>query len=211
MKIINAVQDIIKGNFFFEFGLQNRILNLTQLARLINPLVQERLAKEVQISAIKMALSRIQAGMLDKIIPHKLQVEDVSLKKNLCSITLYKTKENQERAAEFQAYCNANDKFITRSESNKEIALNFNQDLLPELKKFNLENPKYKIASLGAVLVTIPTNYMEIKGVFQFFIQKLTMQNINILEISSTYTELIFFIPEADLSLAANTFLDLHL
>ena len=36
------------------------------------------------------------------------------------------------------------------------------------------------------------------------------MQNINLLEIGSTYTELIFYMHEKDLSLAANTFLDLQ-
>jgi len=210
MNITQAVEQIIKGNFYFEFGLQNRILNLTQLARLIKPLVSNRIDKKVEISSIKMALSRLQDKLKDKIVPNKLLVEDVSIKKNLCSLTLYKTRENQENVSKFQNYCTSKDKFFTRSESNREIAISFSQDLLLELKNFNLDNYKFIQKDLGAVLVSIPVEYIEIKGVFQYFIQKITMQNINLLEIGSTYTELIFYMHEKDLSLAANTFLDLQ-
>ena len=210
MSTYKAVESIINGNFFFEFGLQNRILNLTQLARLIKPLVSKRLDKNIEISSIKMALSRLQSQIKDKIIPHKLLVEDVSIKKNLCSLTLYKTRENQENVSNFQNYCSQKGKFFTRSESNKEIAISFSQDLIAELIRYNLQNFKFIQKDLGAVLVSIPVEYISIKGVFQYFIQKVTMQNINLLEIGSTYTELIFYMHEKDLSLAANTFLDLQ-
>ncbi|MBI96278.1 hypothetical protein CL656_03950 [bacterium] len=210
MSTYKAVESIINGNFYFEFGLQNRILNLTQLARLIKPLVCKRLDKSIEISSIKMALSRLQSQIKDKIIPHKLLVEDVSIKKNLCSLTLYKTRENQENVSKFQNYCSQKDKFFTRSESNKEIAISFTQDLILELSRYNLQNFKFIQKDLGAVLVSIPVEYINIKGVFQYFIQKVTMQNINLLEIGSTYTELIFYMHEKDLSLAANTFLDLQ-
>lgn len=210
MSTYKAVESIINGNFFFEFGLQNRILNLTQLARLIKPLVSKRLDKNIEISSIKMALSRLQSQIKDKIIPHKLLVEDVSIKKNLCSLTLYKTRENQENVSNFQNYCSQKGKFFTRSESNKEIAISFSQDLIAELSRYNLQNFKFIQKDLGAVLVSIPVEYISIKGVFQYFIQKVTMQNINLLEIGSTYTELIFYMHEKDLSLAANTFLDLQ-
>jgi len=210
MSTYKAVESIINGNFYFEFGMQNRILNLTQLARLIKPLVCKRLDKEVEISSIKMALSRLQIQIKDKIIPHKLLVEEVSIKKNLCSLTLYKTRENQESVSKFQNYCSQKEKFFTRSESNKEIAITFSQDLILELSRYNLQNFKFIQKDLGAVLVSIPVEYINIKGVFQFFIQKITMQNINLVEIGSTYTELIFYMHEKDLSLAANTFLDLQ-
>ena len=59
-------------------------------------------------------------------------------------------------------------------------------------------------------MVSIPKEYLHLKGVFQYFIQRLTMQNINILEMGSTYTELIFYMDEKDLALAANTFLNLQ-
>jgi len=120
------------------------------------------------------------------------------------------TRENQENVSKFQNYCTHKEKFFTRSESNKEIAISFSQDLILELIKFKLDNYKFIQKDLGAVLVSIPVEYINIKGVFQYFIQKVTMQNINLLEIGSTYTELIFYMREKDLSLAANTFLDLQ-
>lgn len=210
MSIQKAVELIINGNFYFEYGLQNRILNLTQLSKLIHPLVCKRLNKQVEITSIKMSLSRLQNQVKDKIIPHKLLVEDVSIKKNLCSLTFYKTKDNQEKITNLQNFCIKNNKFFTRSESNREIGISFSQDVLKDLKSFNLDEFKFMHKNLGAVLVSIPVEYISIKGVFQYFIQKITMQNINIYEIGSTYTELIFYMHESDLSLAANTLLDLQ-
>jgi len=208
--ITQAVTEIIQGNFFFEFGLQNRIINFSQLSKLIQPLVQERVGKKVTTSSITMAISRIQVAILPKGIPHKLLVNDVSIKNNLCSLTYYNTQKNQDNISRLQMHCQNQDKFFARSDSNKEIGVILNQDFTSKLKDFELAKPKHVQKNIGAVIVSIPEDYLELKGMFQYFIQKVTMQNINIYEIGSTYTELIIYIAEEDLSLAANTFLNLQ-
>jgi len=210
MSVTKEVKAIVSKNFFFEFGLQNRIVNLSQLARLIKPLVQERLSKKVEVNSITMALSRIQNQLTKKAIPNKLIVEDVSLKNNLCSMTFYKTSESQKQISLFQEYCLVNNKFFTRADSNREIGINFHNNELKEIKNIIIVEPKAYKDNIGAVMVSIPKEYLHLKGVFQYFIQRLTMQNINILEMGSTYTELIFYMDEKDLALAANTFLNLQ-
>ena len=210
MSVTKEVKAIVSDNFFFEFGLQNRIVNLSQLSRLIKPLVQERLGKKVESNSITMALSRIQNQLTKKAIPNKLIVEDVSLKNNLCSFTFYKTSESQKQISLFQEYCLVNNKFFTRADSNREIGINFHKNELKEIKNIIKVEPKTYKDNIGAVMVCIPKEYLHLKGVFQYFIQRLTMQNINILEMGSTYTELIFYMDEKDLALAANTFLNLQ-
>ena len=59
IKISDAVREILDGSTFLQFGLHHKLINLSQLARFLHPLVEARTKKEVQRSAIHMALSRI--------------------------------------------------------------------------------------------------------------------------------------------------------
>ena len=59
---------------------------------------------------------------------------------------------------------------------------------------------------IAALMIKIPKEYLEISGMFQYFVQRLTLQSVNILEISSTYTELIFYINKENVSDVINLF-----
>lgn len=209
MKIQKIVNEIINDNHLFEFGLQNRIFNLTQLSRLLKPLVSQRLGRTVEISAIKMSLSRLQTKINLNTVPNKLRVDDISIKNDLISITYYKTKDNQFNISRFQDYCIQNNHFFIRSDSLKEIGICFNICVLDDLNKYIFEKPKHIEKDIAALIVGLPPEYINLKGVFQYFVQKLTLQNINIIEIASTYQELIFFLKDKDIALGMKTFLDI--
>ncbi len=58
---------------------------------------------------------------------------------------------------------------------------------------------------LATVGVTFDERFYEIPGLMHFLAQRISLQNINIYEHTSTYTELIFYVDERDLALSFET------
>jgi len=205
-KISDSIQNIIKSQSFFVFGLSNKLLNLSQLSRFIQPLVKAQTKKNVETSAILMSLSRLQKKYIKKNIKKEdFQISNLTVHYNLCSLTFLKTKEIVENINKF--YINLQDKseYITISQGTREITIIISENLFKNFKKIVSEKPiqiKKNVASIG---VQFGPNYVERPGMIYYLVQHITLQNINIEEISSTFTELIFYIDKKDMKLAFDT------
>ena len=92
-KISDAVSEIITPHSLFHFGLHHRLLNLSQVARFIKPLVEARTHKEVHEAAVLMSLSRLQAKLLDPGALGDLVLSNINIHSGLCSLTVFKTPE----------------------------------------------------------------------------------------------------------------------
>ena len=51
---------------------------------------------------------------------------------------------------------------------------------------------------VSAVTVQFAKSYVDVPGMLYMLLQRVTLQNINLIEIASTYTEIMMFIDEAD-------------
>jgi len=65
--------------------------------------------------------------------------------------------------------------------------------------------PKFKSPNISGVSIKFNEKYSEIPGLLYYIIQQITLQNINIIEISSTFTELIIYVEKKDTRLAFDT------
>jgi pyridoxine 5'-phosphate synthase PdxJ len=60
MKTSEALEQVIAGNPFLQFGLAHRLYNLSELAKIVQPIVEVRIGKTVQRTALVTGLSRLQ-------------------------------------------------------------------------------------------------------------------------------------------------------
>ena len=60
MKTSEALEQVVAGNPFLQFGLAHRLYNLNEMAKLIKPIVEVRLEKPIQKTALVTGLSRLQ-------------------------------------------------------------------------------------------------------------------------------------------------------
>ena len=206
MTTSKTVREIVSQDYVLSFGLQNRILNLTQVARLVRPAVINICEKEVSIDSIVMALSRMQDEMIEFAVPNKLQVDEFVIKKDLALISLRKSKLNLQKILKLKLHALQNDKFYSVSESMNEISLMVHDSLVDVFESYCFEGVNFVQNDIAALMIKIPKEYLELPGVFQYFVQKLTLQRVNILEVSSTYTELIFYVDVKNLELLVNLF-----
>lgn len=206
MTISKAVREIVSKDYVLSFGLQNRILNLTQVARFLQKSVEQQCNDSVSIDAIVMALSRLQQDYVEFAVPSRLKIDEFSVKKDLALISLLKTKRNLQMILKLKLYALQNDMFYSVAESMNEISLVIDKSLVCMFESYDFDMVNFIQKNVSAYMIKIPKDYLEIPGVFQYFVQRFTLNQINILEVSSTYTELIFYIDSNDLNLVIDLF-----
>jgi aspartokinase len=70
--------------------------------------------------------------------------------------------------------------------------------VLPLLREMIREEPVHQHTHLAPVGEQFDRRYARIPGLLYTLLQRVTLQNINLIEISSTYTEIVFYVDEHD-------------
>jgi aspartokinase len=206
IKISEAIREIIEGNPLFQWGLSHKLINLSQLARQILPMLEARTKKSIKESAILMNLSRLQGRY--KKFPfqnQKYKTEKINVNSNLAIFSFSKTQEIHQKINTIYNTVYEAEGFMTISEGTTEITVIVDRGFEKETSILRGMKPKDEHFDISAVGVKIPIEHLDIPGFLYMAIQQLTLQNINIVEISSTCTELIFYIKETDTKLAFET------
>ncbi|HEY4474004.1 MAG TPA: hypothetical protein VI957_02490 [Candidatus Paceibacterota bacterium] len=209
LSIPKAVQSAIETDGFLHFGLANGVLNLSKTARFMKPLVETRTKKSVSVSAITMALSRLKVGKrLTNARFKAVKLEAIRVIKNLAEITYDKTGENIRALEKAEATLRRDGAFIVATLGTRELTVITEAEQVAVLRRFFPATPKVFVPDIVAVGVEFDEKYVPQVGMFYTLIQQLTFQNINIVEFSSTYTELVFYLHKKDLKLAFDTLYD---
>ena len=206
IKISDVVDKIIKQNSCLEFGMANRLLNLTQLAKFMQPIIESHLLREVKTSAIIMSLSRKQATV-DKQMQAQKQfyIKNISIQSNLAVLSFDNTTKIQEKINTAYNVLHKQKEYFVFSESTTEISLMISNNQVETIKNIINTPPKYKNQTVSAISVKFDEESFKVPGLLAQLMQKLAFQNINIIEIASTFTEFIFFIDEKDVAITFET------
>lgn len=206
--IASQVSEYIKTKPYLSTALSQGIINLTSLARQIQPDIEKALRKPARSGAIVMALKRISDSE-EFLSTHKI----VSVLRNLGDITVrssltdycFKLSETLLFAqAEFlTAIKDKKDIFYTSSrgvgESNIVVSSNL-ASLIEEV--FKNEICIDKIENLSAITVKLPTENVKIPGIYYFIFQRLSWEGVNINEVISTSNEFTILMDEDSVNVA---------
>lgn len=206
LNISEAINEIVNKNSTLLWGLSNRLFNLSQLSRFIRPLIESRTRKTVQPTAILMNLSRLQRR-ISKISPQKKQfkIENITTRSNLTILTFEKNIFIKKKLNEFYKILDSKNEYICITEGTSEITLVVSAK---SRQLFRNIEPKKEYNNISAIGLRFPEKYVNIPGFVYTIIQELALQNINIIEISSTYTELIVYVIKENTRLTFNTIFD---
>lgn len=206
-KISNALRELIEGNPFLQTGLRHRLLNLSQLARFVLPQLKARTKKQVQPSAVLMSLSRLQRELAvdPKAKSSSFKIHNMTANSDLVVMTFMKTVHVHKGVNEFYTRLQKQSAYITVTEGANEITIIFNKDHLPRLKGSIGEKPVFQNLHVASLALKFDLRYARVPGFLYFILQQLYFQNINIVELASTASELIIYLEEGDLRLAFDT------
>lgn len=211
LKISDALRDIIQKQPFLLFGFHAGIFNLSKLSTFLLPFLERRTKKDLTKTAVLMNLSRLQKEFQNT----SPQVTDFSIKNlivhhNLCSITFANDETNHTRLNTLYAQIKKQENtYIIINQGINEVTIIIDESNYPIFHTLfgdTVKNSECGLVSLG---VQFEQKYYGITGLIHYLVQQLTLQGINIREISSTYTELIFYIRKGDTKLAFDTLSDL--
>ena len=206
--IASQVSEYVKTKPYLSTALSQGIINLTSLAREIQPEIEKALRKPARNGAIVMALKRISDNE-EFLSTHKI----VSVLRNLGDITVrssltdycFKLSETLLLAqAEFLAAIkDKKDIFYTSSrgvgESNIVVSSNL-ASLIEDL--FGDEICLDKIDNLSAITVKLPNDNVKIPGIYYFIFQRLSWEGVNINEVISTSNEFTILMHEDSVNVA---------
>jgi len=204
--ISRATEEIIRKKPFLQEALSRGIINYVALANSLKNEIEGEIGKEVKIQAIVMALRRLSERLSIKfsdIIKFDKDT-DITTQSELFEISVIKS------STVFQTLKSLYDKvdfekgdFLTITQGIHQVTVISNKRYKKEFTKtLNKEKILKDIDNLASLTIKIPISSIDTPGLFFLVTRALTWENISIVEIVSTFTELTFILREKDITAA---------
>ena len=205
LTIPNAVEEVIKKKPFLESALVEGLINLSALARQLKPDIEKKVGKEVNDSAVIMALNRLVPRLeLMSAMKFKKVVEnigDIIVRSNLADIAFANSPTLFEKQAILlDRVRSMKDVFCTFSQGIYETTLVVSNSIIGLVQDiFKDETLIAKTDNLSSITVKLPSDNTACPGVYYYIFKELAWDNINITEVISTTNEFTVVIADEDI------------
>lgn len=204
MNIAQAVDELISASPFLEEALADELINVSSLARKLQPDIEKKLHKKVQPGAIVMAINRRPSGLSFRISKEirefMRKLGDVIVRSDLRDYTFENSagliacnrKLMDEIADEKEIFC-------TISQGVFETTLVVSNLLKSRIKEiYRKEKLIAQKTRLSSITIRLPESNTEVSGIYYFLLKNLAWSGINVCEVISTSNEVTFVVEEKD-------------
>lgn len=203
--VSSIVSSILSEDDMATQAISLGVLNLSAYATKILPLVEEKAWKPVQKGTIVVALARIASNQELPALRPQVIIDDLKIKSPLCDITYEKTEENSESVQTLRgALPIVSRSVFAMTEGMSEITIVASQELLPAIQEHFGVKPKSLFPSVTGISVGFSKEYLSIPNAIYTIMNSVAVKHINIIEIISTYTELMFVLEDKDREACVN-------
>ena len=216
MKTIQeTVETIINRTPFIEEAMQDKLINVSSLARAIKPEVEQILGKKVKSGAIMMSINRISPINILRIRKNiksfSLKLGDFIVRSDLLDYTFKNTSTlHQQISILFSKTGNNRESFFTVSQGIFETNIVISKNLKSEIEKlFSKEKIVNSIEKLASITIKLPKINVEQSGIYYFILKQLAWANIPLQEIISTTNEITLVVKEEDINKTFSILIDL--
>jgi len=208
-KTPEILTDLIRENPLLEFGLAYRLFNLSQLAKYLHPIVETRAKRDVRPQTIVTALSRLQSQKIKRAPKAQdFHVDNVSVTSGLGTRTYHNSPEVRAKLSKIMEVSHAKKAFFHHTESTHEITIFYDASQIGDIKIFLPFQTKYTNENITCVTVRFGEHLFHVPGLLFSLMQKINLQNVNIIDISSTFTEFNFYVDQKDTKITFETLYD---
>lgn len=205
--ISEALERIIAQTPFLEEGLSLGIINLSALARSLRLRVEKGLVKDVSDAALVMALKRLADKLKKKRSrPGEMAhyVSDITVRSNLSEYTFRNSETILPRQIKLlQEIKGRNDRFITFSSGASETTAIVSSDFEEAMGRiFKGEKLVCRYGGLSAIILRLTPQTVSAPGIYYLILKLLAWEDINLIEVVSTYTEFVILIEDANIDRA---------
>ena len=201
--ISDVVEKLLSDKPYLAECLAEDLINVSSLARKVQPEVNEILDSDCGIPAIAMAIKRLDLSVQTRISAKmKLVITnlgDIIVRNDLSSFTYKNSTNLEQRKSELMFSSNlSDDKFCTITqgvfESNFVVSKAMRAEIEEKFVTEQLISSRHDLASLS---VRLPKENVELPGLYYFFFKQFAWNNINVLEVISTTNEFTVVVEEA--------------
>ncbi len=218
MKTIQeAVEITIRKTPFIEEALNEKLINVSSLAREILPDVSKLLKKDVKVGAVMMAINRLspvnELRIRKNIKKLALDLGDVIVRSDLCDFTFKNTPSLLKEIAKILSKsADSNDYFLTVSQGIFETNIVTSKNLQPFVEDiFKSEILINNVNDLASITIKLPKENLEQSGVYYFILKQFAWANIAVQEVISTTHEMTIVVKEEDVNETFAILMDLKL
>lgn len=208
--ITNAVKEVVNNDLSFQDSLQRDYCNISALARIIKPKIDQVLGRNISIESIVTALkrSRQDYDIPERPIAMILAGSTVSVKTDVAKVSAAKTKKTVEKVA--KSLTQNADNYISVAESMMSITLVFDDVLLEDVKAMFAHDDILEMEDdLAAIIVHSPEDIIKTPGCAIAFYNQLARRHINIEDTVSCYTDTIMLVRMDQVGKAFNALTEL--
>ncbi len=195
----DCVREIVQKSPFIAEMLRNNWLNLSKYAKSIQTEIEAKTWKKVQSGSIIIALGRIRKEIKEKF-KIKLKINDISLKISITEINFVKNSDHNQKITKiYKNLASIENNFLNIISGNTETGIFVNSKHQNQvLDVFSDQKPNLFLENLGAVSIKFDSEYLQNTGSVYQILKYLVWENINLLEIISTYTELTLIVDKTN-------------
>ena len=218
MKTIQeVVESTIRKTPFIEEALNEKLINVSSLARIILPEVSLKLKKEVKVGAVMMAINRLSPASELRIRKNikklALDLGDVIVRSDLCDFTFKNTPSLLKEIARMLTKSSESaDYFLTVSQGIFETNIVTSKNLEQSVKEiFGKETLLSSVLDLASITIKLPKNNQEQSGIYYFILKQLAWADIPLQEVISTTNEMTIVVKEEDINQTFAILMDMKL
>jgi len=211
LTVAKVTERLVARSAFLTEALSEGLINVSALARKLQPQVEEELGKPVKEGSIVMAINRLQPGELayvDKELRAFFRrLSDMSVRSNLLVYTFANSDTLLARQARLLEHISGQPKgFFTFSQGVAEATLIVNEANEAYLEAlFAEERLLDKETRLSAITLILPAENRSLYGVYYYILKELAWNGINLVELISTSNEFTIIVRNEDLDRAFST------
>lgn len=216
MKTIQeTVETIIKRTPFIEEAMQDKLINVSSLARLIQEEVEHTLGKTVKPGAIMMSINRMSPIEIIKIRKNikalSLKLGDFIVRSDLFDYTFKNSNTLPKQISAIFAKIGSNrESFFTVSQGIFETNIVISSNLKEEIDTIFLAEEMISfMPKLASITIKLPKKNIEQSGVYYFILKQLAWANIPVQEVISTTHEITLVVKEEDINKTFSILIDL--
>jgi hypothetical protein len=218
MKTIQeVVESTVRKTPFIEEALNEKLINVSSLARIILPEVSKALKKEVKVGAVMMAINRLSPASELRIRKNikklALDLGDVIVRSDLCDFAFKNTTSLLKEVSRILSKSSeSSDYFLTVSQGIFETNLVSSKNLRPYIEEiFEKETLINKVLDLASITIKLPKENQEQSGIYYFILKQLAWADIPLQEIISTTNEMTIVVKDKDINQTFAILMDMKL
>lgn len=204
ISIKECVDEIVSENLFLEDSLYHDYLNLSSFALYIRPRIMQMTKKEVTIWSIKIALSRISKEKQKAIQYKRICPDNIFMRKNITIITLNNNECSDYLIRKVQVLKKYSDKnYFWIIQWINETDIIFSKYMKEGIENIISDDDlKLKVEWLWLIWINLDEKLLNTVWLIYSLTKQLAFYNISVVNMLSTYTEIVFVINKDDLKKA---------